>query len=472
MNTAQKSPVIISFFSLFFLSSFVVPNVGVTALSAITLAVIYLLLYRKGEPPILFFIVFFQWIQSSIKVLYANIKGQSIAEFQLNSDYHRASGDDTETAIILSLISLIVLSIGIWFVIRNLKVNKKKLLEEIFLIDTNKLLLLYAGTFVISTASKGIAFTIPQLAQPLMVVSSLKWIAFYILSVNFFLKKEKKNIFYIVIFVEFLFGISGIFSDFKILFFSLFIAILTLSYKLNTKTIITISFIGIIFFNIGIVWTGVKAEYRTYMVGDKRGSLTVETTMEDNLNKLYDLVSSFTKEQFEISLNALTDRVSYVDYFAFSINNVPKKIPYEEGALWAGAISNILKPRMLFPNKKALPSDSELTMKYTGLDLASDGASFSIGYIGEGYIDFGPLFMFIPIFIVGIFYGLIYKYFITKSRYIILGYTYSVVVLLIAYRLEIASIKLVGMIGIHFIFYYLFKKFCTKCFISLIKQKK
>ena len=109
--------------------------------------------------------------------------------------------------------------------------------------------------------------------------------------------------------------------------------------------------------------------------------------------------------------------MSYVQYFALTMVNVPTSMPYEHGALWAGAIRHIVTPRIFFPNKAVL-DDSERASLYTGMAVAGaeQGTSIGIGYMAESYVDFGPIGMFLPILFLGIFYGLMYRYFVIVSR--------------------------------------------------------
>jgi hypothetical protein len=71
--------------------------------------------------------------------------------------------------------------------------------------------------------------------------------------------------------------------------------------------------------------------------------------------------------------------------------------------------------------------------------------SIGIGYVGESYIDFGPIGMFIPIFLLGLLYGVINRFFITRTRYKLLGSALAVSVLVFnAYEIETSNIKLLG----------------------------
>ncbi len=166
---------------------------------------------------------------------------------------------------------------------------------------------------------------------------------------------------------------------------------------------------------------------------------------------LVDHVSALSGEDIVAGLVPMFERISYVDYFASTIEYVPSVLPHENGELWKTAMLHVLQPRLLFPSKPSLPSDSDVTARYTGLYVAGEGTSISIGYMGESYIDFGRVGMFAPILLIGVLWGLLYAYFLRKPRYVLLGYAFATALLVNAYQLEIASIKLLGSILAKFI---------------------
>jgi hypothetical protein len=74
------------------------------------------------------------------------------------------------------------------------------------------------------------------------------------------------------------------------------------------------------------------------------------------------------------------------------------------------AISRPFMPRILFSDKSAI-DDSTRTNFYTG-GAAGNYAdtSISLGWIAETYIDFGEYLMMGAIFLIGYFYGRIYRW--------------------------------------------------------------
>ena len=121
-------------------------------------------------------------------------------------------------------------------------------------------------------------------------------------------------------------------------------------------------------------------------------------------------------------------------------------------------------PRILFPNKPAL-EDSAITSLYTGIEVAGagEGTSIGIGYMAESYVDFGPVWMFAPILLLGLFYGLIYRFFVLRVRYKILGSAIASSILVFgAYTIETSNVKTVGgnvsVLLVMSCFYFLFAR--------------
>jgi hypothetical protein len=240
-------------------------------------------------------------------------------------------------------------------------------------------------------------------------------------------------------------GLTGIYAEFKSVFFVLVVAAMSSPLALRGRRLVATTICFVILFTLGVVWSAVKMDYRAFLAEETSGS--EETVpIERKFDKLADLVGSVNWDNFTDGLDALVLRVSYVNFFALAVENVPARVPYENGELWEGCIVHVLTPRFLFPDKPAL-DDSERTRLYTGVNVAGveQGTSIGIGYVGESYIDFGPIWMFMPIFFLGLSYGVINRFFITRTRYKLLGSALAVSILVFnAYAIETSNIKIVG----------------------------
>jgi len=102
-----------------------------------------------------------------------------------------------------------------------------------------------------------------------------------------------------------------------------------------------------------------------------------------------------------------------------------------------------------------------MSMFYTGLALASaaQGTSISMGYMVESYIDFGPVFMYVPIFLLGTLWGGMYRYFVSRGPPTLLGYSVAVTVLINANQFGMYTSKLLGSMLMSFIVMALLLRF-------------
>ena len=221
-----------------------------------------------------------------------------------------------------------------------------------------------------------------------------------------------------------------------------------------------------------IVWSVIKSDYREFL-NQGSSQQVVIVPVSERVNKLNELVGKLDGQALEAGLNELILRVSYVNYFAYCLKNVPSSIPHEHGALWFGAVKHVLTPRFLFPNKATL-DDSERTEYYTGMTVAGaeTGTSIGIGYVGESYVDFGRSGMFAPILLLGVFYGLIYRMFASHPRRIVGLAIASAIIIFGAFSIETSNIKLLGGNFLCVIVMSLFAKVFGKKLWQMIAKKQ
>jgi hypothetical protein len=136
-------------------------------------------------------------------------------------------------------------------------------------------------------------------------------------------------------------------------------------------------------------------------------------TQGERINRAYSLSNTFIgsdTQTLQTTLDGLVDRMWTIYYPALAMARVPTVTEHTNGTLIIGAIQHILTPRVFFPDKADLPSDSDLVRKYTGLFVAGreSGTSIAFGAMAESYVDFGMPMMFIPPVLFGIFCGIAY----------------------------------------------------------------
>lgn len=181
--------------------------------------------------------------------------------------------------------------------------------------------------------------------------------------------------------------------------------------------------LAILLLVLGILWSGaVKQDWRLAlwegsMVGSPVEKISTFGGIVENAARDLDPVQG---------VEALAQRLSSgVAYFSLALQNVPGILPYEDGALAWRAIRHILTPRIFFPDKEELGSDSELVREYAGVYVAGEESDTSVGmtYIAEFYIDFGFPLMLVPAFLFGVLVGGMYAAlrYVAKSQVLFNG---------------------------------------------------
>lgn len=413
-------------------------NPTLTPAAIVILLVCAQLLCRQGEPPVLVFACGMQWLQAAGLIFYTNYYGISVAQ--------AGAGLPIETATWLSLGAILTLALGMRAaLVRCAWSQHQELLADGLRVDILQAFLAYLATFVIASIAGVVAFAVPAVTQVIYALITLKWMAVFILAYCVMEQRNGYGLLAIVVLLEFGVGVLGYFAGFKSVFFVLLVVVLSAPRVLHGKRLLMTALIAFVLFSTGVVWSAIKAEYREFQ-NQGMEQQVVGVTMGESAAKLGDLLSNFTWSEVGDGLEAMALRVSYVQYFGLTLVNVPDSVPYENGALWLGALKHVVTPRLFFPGKAAI-SDSARTSLYTGVTVAGEetGTSIGIGYVGESYIDFGPVFMFVPIFLLGVFYGLIYRLFAIRSQSKLIGVAIASAILIFgAYTIETSNIKLVG----------------------------
>jgi hypothetical protein len=353
---------------------------------------------------------------------------------------------ELETAGWLSLLGIVVLAVGMRTGLRRISGHiPAAATEQAGRLSAPRLFAAYLVGLGLSVALAAAAIGMPSLRQPLIALATIKSIPVFLIAWHAIQGRRNYHWFGLVFGIELLLGFSGFFSGFKnVLFLMLVVTAgatsgsgrLSLS-KIAATTAVLVVLVGF--------WQAVKTEYRQAL-NQGTGMQNVSMPLLDRYLFLIDQAEQVTPEEMALGFSAGIRRLGYIQYFAYSLRHVPRYIPHQDGDLWLGAIKHVFMPRFLFPDKPAI-HDSRRTMKFTGQIVADErrGTSISIGYMGESYIDFGVFGMYVPIFLLGVYYGLIYRYFSRIRGYELLGMATAVSLLLYsAHLIETSNIKIVG----------------------------
>ena len=363
--------------------SWATPNPLLTSVSLLALPIFAMLLWVRGEPPILFFVVAFQWVEVTTKVFHADRLGISVEEM--------FGGEEVRKAIWLGLAGLLAVTFGMRLAMTRLRVFEAvKMQEEVTRFSLRRLFAGYWLALIGSLFLRASAGKFELLKQFFWTLSSFKWVMFFLLAYTVLRRKEKKIYLILPLALEVILGFTGFFSSFKYVFYVLILVLLAVGYRMTARnTIWVTASLGFVLF-LSSLWMSFRGEYRSFLnQGTKQQVVAVP--LKASLAKLVELMSQIDRSSLEKGFELVLERAAYVDMFAYVLRVVPQALPYEKGALWLKAIEHVFTPRLFFPDKPPLPSDSITTAKYTGMWWAGEetGTSISMGYMVESYIDFG-----------------------------------------------------------------------------------
>lgn len=389
-------------------------------ISLLSLYISFKLFWRKDEPKIIFFGLILWWLSVTIKIFYADLGGFDYESLSISKNIVFTT--------YISLLGFNIFSIGLWVAIKNLKINEEKILDLYNKpINFRMVIFVYLIVSALYTSLKSFVFHFPGFAQLFAGFLQMKLGFLFMIIFYSFRTKKYINLVLIIILFEVFLSFFSYFASFKDIIFTALIAASIFPVKFSLKRIVILSGLLFALGYLIFTWQAVKEEYRKYLSGGERAQKIVVTRREA-INKLLELsvrLNDVNNDKIrKIVFYRTIDRLSYIEFFSQAIDNVPIKIPYENGELWLRNITHIFTPRILFPKKESI-DDSKMVNKYATIKVSTSkqGGSFSLGFMAESYIDFGPVLMFIPIFFVGWLLGFIYKMIIVQSINYLWAYT-------------------------------------------------
>ena len=442
-------PNVIAAMLAFSLLGLLTANPLLTTAALAALPFIVALSWRPGEPPVLTFVLGFHWLQTTAKVFYANALGVRASEVVLFESVSAYA--NVETATWLSLAGTLAVTLGVFAVLRTLPPpDREAIAERARRFSIPKTFWTYlVVSFALTTLYEGLGYWSAYRSIVLGAVQ-VKWALYFLLAYLGILRREGYAYVGSAFAIEFISGI-GFFSGFKEVIFVTIIAYFAARSKITVGTAARGLVAIVVLMVIGAAWTVVKPTFRS-AIGEK-GRQGAVVSQEEQITTLVALISELDGAALGAGLEPLVSRISYVDFFGYTLSYVPAVAPHEGGALWGAAVRHILTPRILFPNKPSIVSDSEITNRYTGLGVAGEGqgTSISIGYMAESYVDFGRFWMFLPIFLTGIWRGAMFRFFASSRDMQLLGYAFAAALFTQTYQLEAATGKLLGGVTMRFI---------------------
>lgn len=339
------------------------------------LTLVSIIFFTQNENTILQWLLrycfLYQWFQVNIKLINYILTGTKIED---SFSYYQSSYFLNE-ALITGNLCLLLFMIGAFIRLRNISISLNNLISGN---KTSTLLLLYSFLLTLGYTELSVFSSFHSI---LSVSASFRLVIMIMFLIRSFYARRDGIIAFIICGTEILIGLNSFFSDWK----EPLIVILLIWFARDNVKLFSLRsvYIGFALIVIVVFWTAIKPTYRGLVAKD--ADMQVSVSLLDVYKAYSFSLASLDFRQIQSVIDATIDRISYIEFFSLVIDKDQRHFGYHTEEMF----EHFLKPRIFYPNKKIL-FDSENTIKFTGVSLASGwGGSHSLGYVAQFFVDYG-----------------------------------------------------------------------------------
>jgi hypothetical protein len=345
----------------------------------------------------------FHWMQGNVGLIYLGLTGR-----QLTAVYD----SDWRPMVMIALGCCLALATGIRLGLLVKPAPDPTKPRPGFAFSFGLLVTVYVITVFLEGTLTTIAPDYPSLRQIITTFDSARLGVLFLILRRLCAPPPRFGILALVVAIEIVLGITGFFAGFREPIVLAVLAVLEIFDRRNGQHWMALAVASVAICALGVLWMGIRSDYRRQYVEMDQFS----GSRNARITRVEDLTSTFMRNDTDSLLKTtdqLVDRMWTIYYPALALQRVPSVLPHTDGQIIGAALLHIVTPRVFFPNKGELPSDSDEVRKYSNVAVAGREVNTSIafGYSAESYIDFGLPWMFLPILAYGVFVGACYTLF-------------------------------------------------------------
>ena len=345
----------------------------------------------------------FQWMQTTLGVFYFDFAGREVPAIY-SSDYR--------VMVYIALGCCFALALGIRAGMMLLEAPDPEEGRPGFAFSFGLLIVAY----VIATSFEGtlnaMAADYPSLRQIIVTADTARLGILFLVLRRLLNPVPRWTLVTLLVTFEVVLGITGFFAGFREPIVLAALATLEIFDRRNLRHWTVLAIASVCTMALGLLWMGIRTDYRRDYVDLDNFEVSRSTRMH-NIETLTSNWLRTDSDSLWYTADKLVDRMWTIYYPALAIARVPSHLPHTNGEILSGALVHIVTPRVFFPGKPDLQSDSEKVRKYSGVMVAGaeKNTSIAFGYAAESYIDFGLPWMFLPIVGFGVAIGVCYALF-------------------------------------------------------------
>jgi hypothetical protein len=387
-------------------------------------------------PPVLPMAFSFQWMQVTLGLYYHAFTGYR-PPAMVFSDYR--------SMVLIGLGCLVALLLGLKSGLTLVRRQPGVVRASSEAFSWPVLVACYVVSIALTGAVQELAWDVPALTQGILALTYGRFALLFLIFHRLSQPRVRSGWIAALLAGETLLGFTGYFAGFREPMMIAAMAVTGAFDRRNVKHWVVLGAVGVVMLATGVGWTGIKTEYRGGFEDE-----VFAASREARLDRVTALSSEWLQRppsEIVSDIELFVDRLWTIYYPALALDLVPAVQPHENGALLWRAVLHVFTPRLLFPDKPELESESEMVRKYAGIWVAGadENTSIAFGYAGESYVDFGVPLMFLPVLAYGLLMGTAYQWCFRLIRRRELATAAAVVIFWLAlYLFERSWIRMLG----------------------------
>jgi hypothetical protein len=381
----------------------------IAGLAVAVLFLIWALLSTAEGPPVLALALTYQWMQVTIGLFYSTLTGEEL-EAMYQTDWQRMM------LIGLGWLTCLAVAMSYGIVLMRRRITPAPD-APVRAVSAKVLYIAYGASLLLTGVVQEIAWKYPMFTQAILAITFTHLGLLFVLTRRFTRPHFEWEKLALLMAIEIAVGFTGYFAGFREPIVMGGIAILEVFDRRDIRHWMFAGVLAVVLGVSSLVWMSVRGQLRQEIDDEVLSNSRIERF--DRARTLSTGLLTQAAADYSEAATRLIDRLWAIKYPGMALDRVPSSIPHTGGDLMWEALTHLVTPRFLYPDKPELISDSELVRQYAGAKVAGSESNTSIafGYSAESYVDYGLPWMFVPAIVWGFLLGVTFQVWMSIIRH-------------------------------------------------------
>jgi len=381
----------------------------IAGLAVAVLLLIWALLSTAEGPPVLALALTYQWMQVTIGLFYSTLTGEEL-EAMYQTDWQRM--------MLIGLGWVACLAVAMFY---GIVLTRRRIAPSpdapVRAVSAKLLYIAYGASLLLTGVVQELAWKYPMFTQAILAITFTHLGLLFVLTRRFTRRSFQWQKLAMLMAIEVAVGFTGYFAGFREPIIMAGIAILEVFDRRDMRHWAFAGMLAVVLGLSSLIWMSVRGQIRQEIDDELLSNSRIERF--DRARTLSTGLLTQAAADYRDAATRLIDRLWAIKYPGMALDRVPSSVPHTDGDLMWEAVTHLVTPRFLYPDKPELISDSELVRKYAGANVAGSESNTSIafGYAAESYVDYGLPWMFVPAIVWGFLLGVAFQFWQSVIRH-------------------------------------------------------